>query len=92
MPDVEVTAIGPERFRVRVRDGDTSTEHEVVASTDYLSGVGLGGADPAAVVRKSFSFLLEREPNTSILRRFSLADIARYFPDYPDELRRRLSG
>jgi hypothetical protein len=43
------------------------------------------------VVRESFNFLLEREPATSILREFSLYDIARYFPEFPDELRRRLS-
>jgi hypothetical protein len=35
------------------------------------------------LVTRSFEFLLEREPPTSILRRFGLADIERYFPDYP---------
>jgi hypothetical protein len=43
------------------------------------------------VVRESFRFLLEREPASSILRRFSLGDIARYFPEYPSELERRLA-
>jgi hypothetical protein len=42
------------------------------------------------VVRESFEFLLEREPASSILARFSLTDISRYFPEYPEELARRL--
>jgi hypothetical protein len=35
------------------------------------------------LVTRSFEFLLEREPPTSILRTFALPDIERYFPDYP---------
>ncbi len=35
------------------------------------------------LVRRTFEFLLEREPPQSILRRFGLADVERYFPDYP---------
>ena len=38
---------------------------------------------------QSFEFLLEREPATSILRRFSLHVIGDYFPDYGAEMRRR---
>ena len=36
-------------------------------------------------------FLLEREPATSIMRQFSLDVIPRYFPEYRDEIRRRLA-
>ena len=34
------------------------------------------------MVRRSFEFLLEREPPESILRSFDLTVIGRYFPDY----------
>ena len=37
---------------------------------------------PMDLVRRSFVFLLAREPKTSILRRFELLVIARYFPEY----------
>src|SRR5439155_312918 len=43
------------------------------------------GADREPVedlVRRSFVFLLEREPATSILRTFDLSVISRYFPEY----------
>jgi len=36
-------------------------------------------------VRRSFAFLLAREPNTSILREFSLGTIEQYFPEYARE-------
>ena len=38
------------------------------------------------LVTRSFDFLLEREPPTSILRNFALPDIERYFPDYPTKI------
>jgi hypothetical protein len=41
-------------------------------------------------VRKSFLFLLEREPKESILRSFDLTVISRYFPEYEREITRRL--
>jgi hypothetical protein len=48
-----------------------------------------GGAIPAAkLIKKSFEFLLAREPNTSILSEFDLAVISRYFPDYVQEMKR----
>ena len=48
------------------------------------------GQDEAAVedlVRRSFEFLLRREPATSILRTFDLSVIQTYFPEYDDELK-----
>ena len=38
----------------------------------------------------SFRFLLAREPKESILSRFELPVIERYFPEYPEEIRGRL--
>jgi hypothetical protein len=43
------------------------------------------------VVAESFRFLLEREPAGSILREFSLDQIAHYFPEFYDELRGRVN-
>jgi hypothetical protein len=49
------------------------------------------GTPVETVVQASFAFLLEREPADSILRRFELPVIGRYFPGYEAELRRRLA-
>ena len=44
------------------------------------------------LVHETFVFLLEREPRSSILARFDLPVVERYFPEYPAEIRRRLSA
>jgi hypothetical protein len=38
-------------------------------------------ANAKRLFKESFRFLLEREPNTSILRSFHITDISRYFPN-----------
>ena len=90
MSTIEVTPDGEGRFRVRVRDGGSETNHEVTAPPSSLEELGIAGADPEHVVRESFSFLLEREPAASIMTKFDLTTIPGYFGDYPEEIRRRL--
>lgn len=70
------------------REGERS-RHTVSVSESDLRRWGRG-QDEAAVedlVRRSFDFLLEREPPSSILRRFDLSVIERYFPDYDQQLK-----
>jgi hypothetical protein len=87
---ITVSPAGAGRWRVEVR-GTEPTSHEVAIPAGYLEKLGLAGVAPERVVGESFRFLLEREPNTSILRSFELAVIARYFPEYEREIRRRLA-
>ena len=47
-------------------------------------------ADVERLVEASFRFLLERESKESILRRFDLSVIRRYFPEFPEEIERRV--
>ena len=42
-------------------------------------------------MKRSFQFLLEREPKESILKQFDLQVIGRYFPEYEREIQRRLA-
>jgi hypothetical protein len=87
-PGVTVVASGPGEHRVAVRDGATATEHTVTVPEGMAAGLG---TDEETLVRHSFAFLLEREPASSILRRFDLTVIGRYFPEYDEEIRRRLA-
>ena len=68
------------------------TSHQVSVPAGYPASLGCGHVDPGELVRASFEFLLEREPATSILRKFSLDVISQYFPGYPAEVRARLGG
>ena len=66
-----------------------ATRHDVslaAATRDELAP----GADAETLVRASFVFLLEREPRESIMHAFELPKIGRFFPEYPDEIGRRL--
>jgi hypothetical protein len=91
MADISITPVAPRVFRVEVREGQGATTHQVTVPERLGETLDLREEDLERVVRESFRFLLEREPATSILRQFSLSDIARYFPGYPSELARRLS-
>ena len=72
---------------VTVDDGGrTVSEHTVEATASDVNHLG-PNSSVEDLVRRSFDFLLEREPPQSILRRFALADIKSYFPDYPDVIR-----
>lgn len=73
-----------------VQDG-TTTRHRVRVTKADLDRFA-PGATPEDLLRRSFEFLLEREPNTSILGSFDLPVINRYFPEYEREIRSRLTG
>ncbi len=75
---------------VTVKEGRSQTRHTVtVKKADYQRLTG-GAVSPEALVRESFRFLLEREPKESILRRFDLTVISRYFPEYEREIKKRI--
>jgi hypothetical protein len=89
MDQIEVTKQGPETFAVTVIS-KTTTAHTVTLKDDYYRKLTGGKTSPEKLIEKSFEFLLERESNTSILSRFDLPVIARYFPEYEDRIVNRL--
>lgn len=91
MSEITITPMGPGEFGVQVREGDTETSHRVTVPEDFLDDLQMQEEDQERVVRESFEFLLEREPATSILPEFDLPVISRYFPEYSEELTRRLA-
>ncbi len=87
---IEVERLNDKEFRVRVIEGRSETSHVVTLQADDHQRLAGGKAEPEELVRRSFEFLLEREPKESILARFELPVIARYFPEYEREIKRRL--
>ena len=81
MADIAITCAEGRTCDVTV---DGTSQHRVSVPARF------GDKDLERVVRASFEFLLEREPASSILPEFSLDVIGRYFPEYEDELARRL--
>ena len=88
---IEVEKVGEGDFQVHVIEGKSQTSHRVtLKKTDYERIAG-GMVEPAELVRRSVEFLLENEPKESILARFDLPVIGRYFPDFESEMKRRLA-
>ena len=61
--------------------GQTVSDHIVEVTKSDLKRLAPSGS-VEDLVKRSFDFLLEREPPQSILRRFALADIEHYFPEF----------
>jgi hypothetical protein len=72
---------------VELRDEADATHHAVAVARADLERLAPGASAPDDLVRRSFEFLLAREPKASILRSFELPVIGRYFPDYEREIR-----
>ena len=74
-------------FVVTVADSITTT-HTATVTDQSLSDLSDSNVTKTQLLEFSFRFLLEREPNTSILSSFDINVISRYFSDYKDEVRR----
>ena len=76
-----IKELSDEEFRVTVKTKN-STSHNVTLTDDTHQNLTNGKVSKKELIEFSFKFLLEREPNTSILSSFELSVISRYFPEY----------
>jgi len=69
---------------VAVEEAGKQIGYSVTVTRNDLErwGHGQQPKDIADLVMRSFEFLLEREPASSILKSFELSLIPRYFPEY----------
>lgn len=73
----------PQQFKVELLDDNKSKIiHQVTVSKEYYQRLTGGLKSMEELVRSSFEFLLEREPKESILSKFDLTTIQKYFPEY----------
>jgi hypothetical protein len=87
---VKVETLTDGEFLVRVVEEGSESSHQVTLNAEHYNRLTRGKIEPQELVRRSFQFLLEREPKESILGQFDLQVIARYFPEYEREITRRL--
>lgn len=87
MSEYSITPLGGRTFQVKVTDGDSQSTHEVTVDEDTVTSLAWEGS-LEELIRRSFDFLLQREPKESILSAFELSEISRYFPQYTEEIRR----
>ena len=62
-------------------------EYNVNLDDEYWQDLTGGKIAKEELIKKSFEFLLEREPKESILSRFNLRIINQYFPEFEEEIK-----
>lgn len=82
---INVKKIDKSTFRVVV-ENRSMTSHMVTLPFKYYEKLCNSTVSPEVLIEKSFEFLLEREPNTSIMRSFELSVIGQYFPEYEETI------
>lgn len=73
-------------FDVQVDDGNGESRHDVTLAHDAYERLTGSKYAPETCVEAAFRFLLDREAKESILARFDLSSISRYFPEFEREL------
>ena len=76
-----IKELSDEEFQVTV-NAKKPTGHNVTLTDDTHQNLTNGKVNKKELIEFSFKFLLEREPNTSILSSFELSVISKYFPEY----------
>ena len=87
---MKIEKVTEDVFKVTV-SGNEVTQHEVTITDIAHHYLTRGRATKEELLDFSFKFLLEREPNTSILSKFEITVISQYFPEYETELLQILS-
>lgn len=82
----------PMEFEVTVKEEQTLTRHRVSMTQETFQKLARGVDDPVRLVEAAFRFLLDREPKESILSRFDITVISRYFPEFETRVGDYLRG
>ena len=69
-------------FQVTVDEGDSTSTHAVTLDDQYHKKLSGKVIPKEELIKKSFEFLLEREPKESIMSSFNLKVINKFFPEF----------
>ena len=76
-----INQLSNDKFEIIIY-GDQQTKHLVSLSDKLCFSLTSNKISKKELLKYSFQFLLEREPNTAILSSFELTEISKYFPEY----------
>jgi hypothetical protein len=71
-------------FLVAIADDRQTLQYAVSLDEDYYNEVTNEQITPDELIIKAFKFLIRREGKHSILRKFNLREIHKYFPDFEE--------
>jgi hypothetical protein len=89
---IEVRKSAETTYEVQLTDEKSKSSHAVTLKDSDYTRLTRNQVAPEELIRRSFEFLLEHEAKESILSRFDLTVISRYFPQYESEIKKRLAG
>lgn len=81
---IKVEKKSQQEFTVKVE----GKEYTVNLDDEYWQDLTGSKIAKEELIKKSFRFLLEREPKESILPRFNLRVINQYFPEFKEKIRK----
>ena len=84
---ISIKKLSDDVFEITVAD-ISKTAHTVTVTDQSLTDLTYNKVTKTQLLKFSFRFLLDREPNTSILLSFDINVISKYFSNYNDEVRR----
>jgi hypothetical protein len=74
--------LGHDTFDVTIRENNSETRHGVVLTDTLHKELAKGKVSKEECVRGAVRFLLTQEPKEDIFRRFDVASIETFFPDF----------
>ena len=83
---IEVKRKNQSEFVVEVQEKSSKTEHLVTLDDDYYQLLTQGKSTKEDLIKRTFQFLLRREPKESILSTFNLKTVKQYFPEFEKEI------
>ncbi len=84
---ISIKKLNDDVFEVTVADSIT-TVHEVTVTDQNLTDLTGNTVTKTQLLEFSVKFLLDKEPNTSILSSFDINVISEHLSDYRDKVRR----
>ena len=90
MSEIKINKKSEEENKWIFEIGVEGLDFLVEVEKDYWRALTSGKIEPEELVKKSFEFLLAREPKEFILRSFNLRVISNYFPEYEGEIGKNL--
>ena len=85
---IEVKKKSEQESLVTIEENGSSSEHTVSLDDSYYQNLTAGKITREELIKRSFEFLLKREPKESILSKFNLRVIKNYFPEFEEKLRK----
>ena len=81
MKTLDINQIQKDSYEVKVYK-DIITKHIIYISDEAYLKYSKNDITKEQLVKKTFLFLLSKEKNTSILEKFDIEDIEKFFPEF----------